>query len=74
MTSLITTIALALTVLVLSLLALRVVQNVAPHQVRLILGSEVEIIMTCREPLLTGDGVCLPEGHTYRGVYEAWVE
>jgi hypothetical protein len=58
-------------IIILSFMLWRVVH---PHQVRLLIGNDVEIIMTCREPLIIGDGLCLPEGHTYRGVYEEWVE
>jgi hypothetical protein len=67
--------SLAVLLIVATLLALMVWGTLRPHQMRLLLGGgEVEIIMTCREPLLMGDGLCVPEGHTYHGVYEAWVE
>jgi len=44
------------------------------YQAHLILSPDVSVIMLCRAPLLTGATVCLPEGHTYKGIYEEWVD
>lgn len=44
------------------------------HSSHLILSPEVTVVMTCRTPIIIGADVCYPLGHTYRGVYEEWVD
>ena len=50
------------------LLAVLADNAISPRTARLVISRDVEIIMICRSD------VCYPEGHTYRGQFEAWVQ
>jgi hypothetical protein len=56
------------------LLAIQLSKFLMPHTMELVLSPDVRVIMTCREPLVAGHGLCYPEGHTYHGVYEEWID
>ena len=54
------------------LLAVLADRAFSPKTGRLLISRDVEIIMACRD---TGvEVICRPEGHKFRGKYEAWVE